>query len=494
MLSDSSSLRRRTLPALLLLVGLLAAILIVRLTLLDATVVVLLGIGTLVSAVEPLAGLTLALFLGLMRAYLQTEVPQIPSQIGQVFVILSLGSWLAAGLARRSLRIRHSPLLLPLIGFLGTAILSLWSAVDLASYGLPEFIKWLQILAILVLVHDTLTPRKLPWLFCALVAIGLFQAAIGIYQFRLRGDGPDHFAILGGQAYRAYGTFEQPNPFAGFLGLTLSIVVGVGAAAGQETLIRWFKRKSAGHTKPELATWWFWLAIVAAALIAAALGMSWSRGAWIGFGGALLAMAAALPNKPQARLALIASLIIVGLGLFFSGVLPVSVTERLTSFAEEVRLRDVRGVGINDANFAVLERLAHWQAAVSMWRSRFWTGVGLGCYEPAYPLFALINWPIALGHAHNFYLTIAAETGALGLITYSIFWVAVFLYTWRATQHTRGLSRGLAIGMLGAWMHLSIHHVLDNLIVNNVHILIGVLLGLLAYIVSAMRKGVEATA
>ena len=29
---------------------------------------------------------------------------------------------------------------------------------------------------------------------------------------------------------------------------------------------------------------------------------------------------------------------------------------------------DVRGVGINDANYAVLERLAHWQAALEMWR------------------------------------------------------------------------------------------------------------------------------
>ena len=40
---------------------------------------------------------------------------------------------------------------------------------------------------------------------------GLVQAFIGIWQFGLRDTGPEHFMILG-RFYRAYGTFEQPNP------------------------------------------------------------------------------------------------------------------------------------------------------------------------------------------------------------------------------------------------------------------------------------------
>ncbi len=167
------------------------------------------------------------------------------------------------------------------------------------------------------------------------------------------------------------------------------------------------------------------------------------------------------------------------LALYLAGLVPQAVLTRLTDFAADLRLQDVRGVGINDANYAVIERLAHWQAALEMWRYDFWTGVGLGCYEPAYPRFALINWPNALGHAHNIYLNLLAETGLLGLLAYLTFWGAVFWQTWRATRTTSGLSRGIALGLLGAWTHLTVHHLFDNLYVNNAHLLVGLLLGLL---------------
>jgi O-antigen ligase len=229
--------------------------------------------------------------------------------------------------------------------------------------------------------------------------------------------------------------------------------------------------------------WHLILFAAPAVALLAALGMSWSRGAWLGFGAAGLAMAAALPRQAHWRLILVAALVVGGIALYATGLLPASVVARLTDFVEDVRFEDVRGVGINDANYAVIERLAHWQAALEMLRYNLWTGVGLGCYEPAYPHFALINWPLALGHAHNYYLTLAAETGLIGLLAYLVLWGAVTWQTWRMTRRARGLQRGLAIGLLGAWTHLSVHHLLDNLYVNNVHLHIGALLGLLAFIV-----------
>jgi hypothetical protein len=52
--------------------------------------------------------------------------------------------------------------------------------------------------------------------------------------------------------------------------------------------------------------------------------------------------------------------------------------------------------------------------------------------------------------------------------------------TWRALRLHSGWKRGLALGLLGAWTHLSVHHLFDNLYVNNTHLLIGALLGVLA--------------
>jgi putative inorganic carbon (HCO3(-)) transporter len=348
-------------------------------------------------------------------------------------------------------------------------------------------------------VSTALTPRRLPWLVGALVAVGFFQAGVGVWQFGLRGEGPEHFAILGGDFYRAYGTFEQPNPYAGFLGMMLALAVGaIVGVLGDRLKKRQGDRGRQGERKGLLVSLSPYLRALltpsvlvltgAAIAMGVALLASWSRGAWMGFGAAAAVMAFALPRKARWGLLVVAVLVVAGAGLYAAGLMPASVEARLTDFAEYVQFEDVRGVGINDANYAVIERQAHWQAALEMWHYNFWTGVGFGCYEPAYRTFALINWPIALGHAHNYYLNIAAETGLIGLVTYLVLWGVVFWQTWRATRRANGLLRGLAIGLLGTWTHLSVHHLFDNLYVNNVHLYVGVLFGLLAYVVRRVNE------
>jgi O-antigen ligase len=512
-----------------LALALVTGMLLVRLTPLDGVLFAGLAVAGVATVIEPWAGLVVALFLGPLRAYLQAEVPQVPAQIAQGFVALALAAWLARGFARRNVRILRSPLLLPLSVFLGAALLSQWNAVELPAYGILELIKWVQILLLVLFVGErlvaetggspltpalspggggglSLTPTPCPggrggrkprstslyWLLGALLATGFLQACVGIWQFGLRGEGPAHFAILGGRFFRAYGTFEQPNPYAGYLGLTLPLALGVTWGIVTDAGTRGHGDKEIGRQGDRETRRWrhlvSWLPCLLAILLVivamgAALIMSWSRGAWLGFGAAASVMAVALPRQARWGLLLAAVLVVAALSLHAAGLLPASLTTRLTDFARDVRFEDVRGVGINDANYAVVERLAHWQAALGMFRHRFWTGVGFGGYEPAYRDFALINWPIALGHAHNYYLNLAAETGLIGLLAYLLLWGTVFWQTWRATRRTAGFLRGVAIGLLGAWTHLAVHHLLDNLYVNNVHLHVGVLLGLLAFIV-----------
>jgi putative inorganic carbon (HCO3(-)) transporter len=452
-----------------------------ELSLLNACLLVffsLVGIGTLI---EPLVGLLATLFLGILWAWLRAELPEIPALIAMPVLALTLTAWLLRGVARREIRLPTPPLLFPLALFIGAALLSLWDAVELPVYGLPELFKWLQVLALFWLVVDYVDARRLPWLVGGLLLIGAFQAGVGLWQFGLRGSGPDHFAILNDRFYRAYGTFEQPNPYGGYLGLVFPLGVGLVANWVLERL------RVRNSPLPNLSR--LLAILVVTSLMGTALVASWSRGAWIGMGAAALVMLAALPRRAWLGLALVALILVGTLGLDVVGLLPASVSARLTDFAEYVRFEDVRGVGINDANYAVLERLAHWQAALEMWRANFWSGVGFGDYEPAYPDYRLLNWPIALGHAHNYYLNVAAETGLLGLLAYLLLWGAVFWQTWRFIQ--RALSdawqRGLAIGLLGAWTHLSVHSLFDNLYVNNVHLYIGVMLGLVALLARSQR-------
>ena len=191
-------------------------------------------------------------------------------------------------------------------------------------------------------------------------------------------------------------------------------------------------------------------------------------------------MAAALPRRTWLGIAGVVAAIVILLSANATGLLPIAIRARLTDFTAQVQIVDVRGAGINDANYAVLERLAHWQAAGEMIRYHPWTGVGFSNYEPVYAQYALMNWPIALGHAHNYYLNVAAELGVPGFLAYLLLWGAIFWQTARALRLHSGWKRGLALGLLGAWMHLSVHHLFDNLYVNNTHLLIGALLGVLA--------------
>jgi hypothetical protein len=496
--------------------------------------VALVGLAALVAGTvaEPLVGVVAGIFLGLLRAYLQRDVPQVPAQVGHLFIALALAAHWARGLLRRHLPLplgREHPafsLFLPVLAFLGVAGLSLWNARGpFLDFGLPELVKWVEVGLILWLVAERATPRALPVLLAGSLTVGVFQAGVGLYQFALWGDAPEPFLIPGTEFCRAFGTFEQPNPYAGTMGMMLALMVGVlggqaleyfrpplKAAGSLAKPLRGLKtprsalpdqpdgllprpgvRHGEGHTgashEVPPAVWLSGLLLGGSVLMAGALVASWSRGAWIGFGAALVVMALALPRRARWGFILAGGLVLLFLVLYAAGLLPARVVARLTEFAAEVRLQDVRGVGINNANYAVIERLAHWQSAVEMWRAHFWTGVGLGGYEPAYPEFALINWPLALGHAHNIYLNMLAETGLLGLTVYLFLWGWVFWQTWRATRRASGLARGVAVGLLGAWTQLSVHHLFDNLYVNNVHLLVGLLLGLLVVVREYSESG-----
>jgi putative inorganic carbon (HCO3(-)) transporter len=140
---------------------------------------------------------------------------------------------------------------------------------------------------------------------------------------------------------------------------------------------------------------------------------------------------------------------------------------------------DVASVEVNDANWAVIERMAHWQAAIGMFTDHPWLGVGIGNYAVAYPQYAVGRWRDPLGHAHNYYLNIAAEAGIIGLGAYLLLFGAGFAVAWRTIQRTQGYWRAVALGGLGILVHLSVHNLFDNLFVHSMNVQLGLVLGLL---------------
>lgn len=428
--------------------------------------------------IEPLVGVIVSLFVGPLTAWLQIAVPGVPNRWGQVIFALALSAWLAQGLTRRKIWIPTPPLLAPLLALLVVYLLTLWSPVD-PWVGFLELAKWIQIVLIVLITFQRMRTdthgRIAGVMVVALLGAGLLQAVVGLYQFVGRGEGPEAF-LISGRFYRAYGTFQQPNPYAGFLGMIAAVAVGLSIGIWE----RWLQRRDRAEARLWIQGAWVSLLTL---LLVTGLVASWSRGGWLGFGAALLAIAALFPRRIVWGPVGIVAFLAAGWMAYRMGWMPATLSERLTGFLVYTRFSDVRGVAVTDASYAVIERMAHWQAALGMWRDHFWLGVGLGCYEPAYPAYRLANWPLALGHAHNAYLNLLAETGLLGLSVY-LLWLGLWGgHLVVALRRQTGWRRGLALGLVGAWTQFVVHSLVDNLLVNDVHLHIGLMLALSAWLV-----------
>lgn len=439
--------------------------------------------------IQPLAGIALALLAGPLGAVENVEFGTAIPESGQVLFWVAVAAWLGRGVLRRRIMVPQTGLNRPLALFIMVASLSVLGARSF-ELGLKELVKWLELaIAMLMVVdlaidgatepgksslrHRLFAFRPLHWIVAMLLLVGLSQALIGIWQFGLRGDGPDHFLILE-RFYRAFGTFHQPNPFGGFMGITAALATGtlIGLLISRHRDGGMFRRRPAAE--------WFWLLFVTlcAAATGMALIMSWSRGAWLGFAAAMAVLALFLPKRRWLGILIVACGGLVLLVGTASGYLPESIVGRLGTLSDDLRIGDVRGVELTEENFAVIERLAHWQAAAEMARDNLWTGVGFGNYEAAYDEYRVLDWTHPLGHAHNYYLNILAESGIFGAIAYLVFWTFVFLQLFRLLKRLEWPRRGIALGLLAAWTALTVHHFVDKLYVNNLYIFLGVMLGL----------------
>ncbi len=463
-------------PAVTLVTGL--AIALLPLTL--AAVIVLGCIVCTVTLIRPEYGLYLLIFAVPWGSVREIQLGAMTVGVTEALVGLVLAAWLARMITAREIKTVHPPLLLPLLTFLGAILLSLTVTLSL-QYSLKEVLKWLEVLGIYLFVANVISRREAKVIVLLILLAGISQALLGIYQFFGR-VGPEGF-LLFDRFMRAYGTFEQPNPYGGYLGLVLPLayslslgIKGYGRGDGRQGI-----RDKASTSHFLTLSPYLLVAVVTSGLILmlAAMLMTWSRGAWLGFIAAFIVMNAVRSRRAAALFAL--ALILLSFVFVMGGLqlLPEAITQRFLDFLPFLSGVDINRVEVTPANFAVIERLAHWQAGWDMFSEHPWLGVGIGNYEPVYPAYALPYWDAPLGHAHNYYLNIAAEAGLVGLSAYLILWAAVFWQAWRAVRRTSGYWQGVAVGILGILTHLAVHNFFDNLYVHGMYVHIAILLGLI---------------
>lgn len=339
----------------------------------------------------------------------------------EVIVGLMVVGWALRALSRRRIVIPKTPLLVPLLGMLVVVAISINHATS-PALAMKETLKWAELILVYLFIVSEMGSLRQALTLLALLFLGtIIEALVGAIQFFFN-LGPDFYSI--GRFMRAYGTFEQPNPYAGYLGMLIPMAIGL--------LLAWPGRRLRNYT------------LFALALAVAAVGMSLSRGAWMGISLAIAMMMICWSHRTRILLAAALLAATPLSALAFLNLLPPELTARLATAFDYFRFVDVTQEVVTPQNFAVLERMAHWQAAINMIATQPLLGVGAGNYPAVYDIYSVRGWDEALGHAHNYYLNITAETGFIGLLVYlSIFAIALaHTVKWLLRGHLSDIGTG----------------------------------------------------
>lgn len=350
---------------------------------------------------------------------------------------------------------------LPVASAAGLFILALLLS-GLNAHAFPavakQTLRWLELVLLIWLAvqaaPDAAAVRRiiLVWLGVA-VLISMW----GVVQF-LAGpqaginEGQALWTLGGGRLMRAYGTFGQPNQFAGYLILIIPLA-----------LVLW----------PETRTWQQRAGLGTGVLILLlALLLTFSRGAWVGMvpAGAGLALLL-VRNKKHLLIGLVGALALLAVAGSLPPLKPArqAVLQRVSSLVNP---------GQDDSlNF----RQVCLRTALNMYRRHPVLGFGAGEYDRNIrQVFdeSYYAWPAINKHIHNLYLQILIEAGLLGLVGFLLM-LGYYVYLLiRGIRQTAGPSRFLLLGVLAAAAAFLIHNLFDVLTVYARGMHFGLALGL----------------
>jgi O-antigen ligase len=277
--------------------------------------------------------------------------------------------------------------------------------------------------AMLPAQDETRQDRRELWrVIDAWVLGGLAIALVGIYQWAFEQN-----LVTAEGVWRVRGFYGSPNNLALYLGrvFPLTVAMAVWGAPGRRR----------------------WTYAVAAALIASALFLTYSRGAWvIGVPASLLFLAAMRGRRAfavaVAVLAFVAAVLLVVVG-----------TGRLTSLLETTE-------------GTTFFRLQLWQSSWAMIRDHPLLGVGLDNFLYLYRTHYVLPTAWAefnLSHPHNLVLDFWLRLGLPGLLV--LCWLLVGFFR-RASRVYRKLPAGseslLVLGIMAGMVNFVAHGLVDN--------------------------------
>ncbi|MGA7732347.1 MAG: O-antigen ligase family protein [Chloroflexia bacterium] len=387
--------------------------------------------------------------------------------VTQILFVLVLGIWWGWLAIRGDRRLHLTPVGIALFFFLLSTLPSLWGTTSMPE-SLAEISRWLvTILSYLIIVNSVQTRREMNWLIAVMLIAGMSEALLGLVQ-AYSGVGPASFNV-GGLLTRAYGTIGAPNSFAGYINMSVPLAFALAAYQWGN----WFSARRAAHPldRPDLVTWRLLRAPVLLTIVALVLFWTMvttlSRGAWVGLAVGVLVMVLALGSRARGAIMALAAGTALLVVLGAANALPSVISDRFGLLVNQIQVFDPRGIVPTPEDYALVERMVHWQVAGNMFLSSPITGVGIGNFNVLFNTFGVQGWPYSRGHAHNYYLNLLAEVGLAGFTGYMLMLITAFAVGYRALRRIRARNdiygEMVVIGALGLLATFATHNFFENL-------------------------------
>ena len=327
--------------------------------------------------------------------------------IMQVGSGLLFALWAAWQVKTGELEIVANPLFVPILFFTGLILWQLATGrtayrADTFSTALLYFAYGLLCFLVVQCLHRTSQVKVLAWIFSGYgFTVALFALMQGIAP-----NGKLYWLRSLPSGGWIYGPFVNHNHYAGLMEMLTPIPLVISLADN----VRDSRRA---------------LAALAAAVMASTIFLSGSRGGMAAFGTQMALLAGFLITRRKNRkvaLVLCGFLIVaVALMAWLGGG---ELMERLVSMHDGTRTELSSGT-----------RLTIDRDALKIFAQKPVLGWGLGTFPDIYPQFSNLSTNFQVGPAHNDYLQLLVETGALGFATMLCFLLRLFGSAFKKLKH-----------------------------------------------------------
>lgn len=314
----------------------------------------------------------------------------------------------------------------PIILFIITIIISTITSIDPIGSTRDLVFHLISIGFLFVIVNTIKNKKDLNTLLTVIVFAATFTALYGIFQYKLKIKAFEFWTdtkVNPGIVTRVFSFFENPNVLAEYLIMIIPIAIA----------LFWNSKRSYKKI----------LFLFCTIVLIGGLGLTYSRGGWVGFIFGIFVFILLVEKKLFIPLILLV--------LFIIPLLPSTILDRFVSILDYTD-------SSNSSRFGI------WAVAFKIIKDNWAAGVGLGSNPFMHAYKHYTEGSYAYYHAHNTYIATTVEMGLAGLITLLTLLLVIYKYSIRKLLNEENRWLEITIGgILSGLSAVLVHSLVDDL-------------------------------